>query len=68
MISDNTNKIVATIPVGKNPCGLAYDDSKGEIFVTGFIDSTVSVISDSSNSVVATVQLVGVGGSSRCGL
>ena len=36
--------------------GLTYDSIKGEIFVTNEANNTVSVISDSSNTVVATVD------------
>jgi YVTN family beta-propeller protein len=47
--------IIATIPVGTNPEGLAYDSSMGEIFVANNGSDTVSVISDSSNTVVANL-------------
>jgi YVTN family beta-propeller protein len=36
---------------------LAYDPAKGEIFAANFLNNTVSVISDSSNSLVATVKV-----------
>ncbi len=59
--------VVATIPVGKPGAsppydyGLAYDSSKGEIFVTNeganYAPGTVSVISDSTNAVVANITL-----------
>src|SRR5271169_4363367 len=55
--------VTATIPVG-NPGTYspydyyaAYDSSKGEVYVTNEGVATVSVISDSSNSVVATVPM-----------
>ena len=37
--------------------GVAYDSGKGEIFVTNTGSNTVSVISDESNTVVATVNV-----------
>ena len=68
IISDKSNTVVATVSLGTNPgpSGLVYDSGKGEIFVSydnvnynGSNDSSnfVSVISDSNNSVVATVPL-----------
>jgi YVTN family beta-propeller protein len=52
--------VIATIPVvGTSPgdYGVAYDSSKGEVYVTNEGVATVSVISDSSNSVVATIPV-----------
>jgi YVTN family beta-propeller protein len=45
------------ISVGNEPEGLAYDYAMGEIFVANAQSSSLSVISDSNNSVVATVCL-----------
>ncbi|MGP8077089.1 MAG: YncE family protein [Thermoplasmata archaeon] len=66
-----TPHLVANIPVGGIPYGLAYDSGKGEIFVAvsntsinqphhGNHAGNVSVINDTSNTVVAKVR-VGVG-------
>jgi YVTN family beta-propeller protein len=60
--------VIATIMVGTGPEGITYDSGKGEIFVANYgppfatpeAPGSVSVISDSNNSVVATIQ-VGVG-------
>ncbi|MDE1828653.1 MAG: YncE family protein, partial [Candidatus Micrarchaeota archaeon] len=60
VISDNTNTVTATIPVGTNPYGVAYDSGKGAIYVTNYGASTVSVISDNTNTVTATIP-VGAG-------
>src|SRR2546425_12707641 len=49
--------VVATVPVGSVPEGVAYDSARGEVFVTNLVDGTVSVISDSTNAVVATVRV-----------
>ncbi len=59
VISDSSNTVVANVTVGDSPAGLAYDASKGEVFVTNFDSQTVSVISDKSNEVVATVPVGG---------
>jgi YVTN family beta-propeller protein len=48
-----------TITVGSSPEYAAYDSAKGEIFVTNQGDGSVSVISDSSNSVIQTIAGVG---------
>jgi len=47
-------KTVGTVTVGGQPNCLAYDSGKGEIFVQNHSDGTISIISDSGNSVVAT--------------
>ena len=69
VVSDTTNTVVATIPLGDFPSAIAYDAAKGEVFVAedGAIPSDtsasntatglVSVISDTNNSVVATVPV-----------
>lgn len=59
VISDTTNSVVASIPVPWCPsCGdgdVAYDPADGEIFVGELGAQGVAVISDASNSMVATV-------------
>jgi YVTN family beta-propeller protein len=57
VISDSNNTILTSISVGDNPYYAAYDSAKGEIFVTNYGDDFVSVISDSTNAVVANVTL-----------
>lgn len=49
--------VIATVPVGAGPLSLAYDPAKGEIFVANSGNNTVSVISDTTNTVVANVSL-----------
>ena len=62
IISDITNKVVATLPLPGAPSFVAYDSAKGEIFVpTGVggaygIPTVITVISDSTNSIVATIS------------
>jgi YVTN family beta-propeller protein len=55
VISDSSNAVIATVPVGEVPQGLTYDSGKSEIFVANFGSNTTSVISDTNNTVLATV-------------
>src|SRR3989442_698712 len=55
VISNTTNSVVATIPVGTSPSGIAYGN--GNIYVTNYNSNTVSVISSTTNSVVATIPV-----------
>jgi len=57
VISNTDYIVVATIPVGRQPMGIAYDSGKREIFVTNYGSDTVSVISDSDYSIVATIPV-----------
>jgi YVTN family beta-propeller protein len=50
-------EVIATVPVGTGPWGVAYDSGTGEVYVANHYDNTVSVISDSNNTVVATVPV-----------
>jgi YVTN family beta-propeller protein len=49
--------VVATVTVGASPASFAFDSGKGEVFVANSGGNTVSVISDSNNSVVAAVTV-----------
>jgi YVTN family beta-propeller protein len=49
--------VVDTINVGGQPYSVAYDSGTGEIFVTNSFGYTVSVISDTNNTVVATIPV-----------
>ena len=53
----NAPSIPVTIPVWKDPQGIAYDPGTGEMYVANFDSNTVSVISDSTNTVVATIEV-----------
>jgi YVTN family beta-propeller protein len=65
VISDATNKVVTTIPVGNGGKGdhyggntlLTYDSGKGEVFVPNLGSNNVSVISTATNKVVATIAV-----------
>jgi len=52
-------KVVDTIPlvVPGGYYGVAYDSTKGEVFITNADYGSVSIISDSTNSVVATITV-----------
>ena len=49
--------VVATVKVGVEPYGVAYDASKAEVFVVNDASYSVSVISDSTNQVIANVSV-----------
>ncbi|HLN89463.1 MAG TPA: hypothetical protein VK253_05295, partial [Candidatus Binatia bacterium] len=53
-ISDSDNAVLANVTVGQHPISLAYDSALHEVYVT--TGNNVSVISDVSNSVVATID------------
>lgn len=56
VINATTNLIVAEVNIGTNPLGdMVYDSGRGEIFVPNFGSDNVSVISDATNKVVATI-------------
>jgi YVTN family beta-propeller protein len=52
--------VVAEIPVGMDPRGLAVDGYRDRIYVANHGDATVSIIDGESNAVVDTVN-VGIG-------
>ena len=56
VISDTNNSVVATVGVGDGPVGLAYDSSKGEVFVVNDVSNGVYVISDATDYVVDVVS------------
>src|SRR5438093_1398557 len=49
--------VIDTVNVGVFPEFLAYDSGKGEVFVSNVYSNTISVISDSTNEVVATIDV-----------
>jgi YVTN family beta-propeller protein len=56
-ISDSDYTMLATVAVGEFPSSIAYDSALHEIFVANQGSGTVSVISTTSYSVVATIDL-----------
>jgi YVTN family beta-propeller protein len=55
VIDSSTDKVIATIPVGVGPNGVAYDPDNGKIYVTNTFSNNISVIDGSNNDVVATI-------------
>ncbi|MGA7860726.1 MAG: hypothetical protein WCB19_02580, partial [Thermoplasmata archaeon] len=57
VVSDATDAVVATVPVGSSPISAAYVSENGEVFVANYESNNVSVISDATNTVLATVAV-----------
>ena len=55
VIDTVTNELVATIPVGSVPIGVAVDPASDRLWVENINSSTVSVIDTGTNTVAATV-------------
>lgn len=52
-----TNTLVATVPVGSDPVGVAITPDGAFAYVTNIISNNVSVINTVTNTVVATVAV-----------
>ena len=57
VVDTDTNTIVATIPVGINPLGVAITPDGTRVYVSNSGSGTVSVIDTSTNTVVATIPV-----------
>jgi YVTN family beta-propeller protein len=67
VIETASNTVVAAIPVGDQPVGVAitldgtnsyeHDDPQPLPYVTNFADNTVSVIDTASNKVITTIPV-----------
>jgi YVTN family beta-propeller protein len=60
VINGKTNQVIGSpITVGMNPNGIAFDSANGNLYVDNSVrvQSTVSVISGSSNTVIATIPV-----------
>ena len=57
VIDGSTNTVVATIPVGKTPSGIAFNPDNGNVYVTNKVNHTVSVIDGSTNTVLGTIAV-----------
>lgn len=53
----DTNKVTATIPVGKSPVGVAIDVLKSRLYVTNVEGRSVSIIDMTSNQVLREIKL-----------
>lgn len=51
VIDPATNRVVATVPVGVSPQGVAVSPVTNRVYVTNFNSGTVSVIDTASNTV-----------------
>ena len=59
------DSVIATIPVGTAPIGVAFDSVNGNLYVVNDGDNTVSVISGQTNTVIGSLYLL-VGWSLEC--
>jgi YVTN family beta-propeller protein len=57
VIDTASNMVVATVPVGNLPCGVAIAPDGKHAYVTNYFSNTVSVIATATNVVVATVPV-----------
>src|ERR1051325_5582441 len=55
VIKGSTNTVVATVPVGQYPTGVAVTPQNTHVYVTNGLSNNVSVIETAINTVVATV-------------
>jgi YVTN family beta-propeller protein len=55
VIGTGTNNVVATVPVGHSPFGVAVTPDGSKVYVANFGDGTVSAIATASNTVIATI-------------
>ena len=58
-LSASSNYVIARIPVGHNPRGLALSPDGHRLFVANRLDDTISVIDTHSNRVATTISLAG---------
>jgi len=59
VIDTVTNNVIATVPVGVQPYGVAVNPAGTRVYVTNVGSASVSVIDTATNTVVATVSLLG---------
>ena len=57
VIDTATNTVVASVPVGVSPFGVAAHPAGSHVYVANFGSDTVSVISTATNSVVTTIPV-----------
>jgi len=55
VIDENTNAITATITVGHYPYAIAIDPIHWVVWVTNYLDASVSAIDERTNTVIATL-------------
>src|ERR1700751_4984019 len=59
VIATASNTVIATIPVGGAPYGVAVNPDGGRVYVTNSDSGSVSVIATASNTVIATIPVGG---------
>jgi len=59
VIDTKTNTVIATIPVGSEPRGVAASPDGSRVYVTNRNSNNASVIAAASNSVIATIGGLG---------
>jgi YVTN family beta-propeller protein len=57
VIDTATNAVVATVPVGNNPLGIAIDPAGSPAYVVNKGSNSVSVIDTNENAVIATIPV-----------
>ncbi|MBS1524807.1 MAG: beta-propeller fold lactonase family protein [Bacteroidetes bacterium] len=57
VIDPSSNKIVATIPVGSNPIGVAVSQDGARVYTANQGSDNVSVINTATNQVISTISL-----------
>jgi YVTN family beta-propeller protein len=60
-----SNKVIDTIPVGRNPVGIAVNPTTNKIYATNLLSLTISVINASTNKVSSTITEKPLSGSYR---
>jgi DNA-binding beta-propeller fold protein YncE len=58
VISDSSNTVTATLDVGTNPSGIAYDSGTGEIYVTNSNDPGTVTVTQVSSGIPSTATPV----------
>jgi YVTN family beta-propeller protein len=62
VIATATNTVIATIPVGHGPFGVAITPDGSKVYVTNNDSKNVSVIATATNSLIATIPVPTIGG------
>jgi YVTN family beta-propeller protein len=57
VINGTTNTVVANIPVGLGPNGIAYNQNNGDVYVANSVNNTISIVDGLANTVISTIPL-----------
>ena len=57
IIDTKTNKVIATVPVGNYPYGVAVNPDGTKVYVTNYYSDTVSVVDTTTNTVIDTIPV-----------